>query len=247
MKILMSPKFAKRLTLALLLTALILTLVSFIAPLSLERLSQLIRAISSFSMTASQDIARHVVELVHVDHEQSIATWFSAAVLLLNSVLLAAISSTKAAVGDKYVAYWLGLSVIFLILSVDEVAGFHDRASILLWPVFRTSGIFAFFWVIPGSVLVLLFVLAYLRFFFALPRRVKWLFLAAGGLYVGGALGVEMVGGYMHSEGADERWKQLAALAEEFLEMTGASVFFYALTGYCEDSPTKSTNARPTD
>ena len=79
---------------------------------------------------------------------------------------------------------------------------------------------------------MLLVLLTYLRFFFALPRRVKWLFAGAGSLYVGGALGGEMVLGYMISKGyvAANRWWRPEVLTEEFLEMTGAIVFFYALT-----------------
>jgi hypothetical protein len=189
MKILMSPKFAKRLALALLLTALVLTLVSFTAQLGLKPLSQFIGARSSLDMPASRELARSVVGMVNVDYERNIPTWFSASVLLLNSVLLAAIASTKKALGDKYVAHWWALSVIFLLLSMDEVARIHDTVGWYLSPVFRTGGIFTYFWVIPWSVFVLLVLVTYLRFFFALPRRVKWLFLAAGGLYVGGALG----------------------------------------------------------
>jgi hypothetical protein len=232
MRILMSAKFARRVALALFLTTVVLSVISFTAPLGLKPLVQFIGAISSLDMAASRELARRVVGIVNVDYEQNIPTWFSASVLLLNAVLLAAISSTKRALGDKYVAHWWGLSVIFLILSLDEIVGIHDKVSILLSPMLGTSGVFTYFWVIPWSVFVLLVLLAYVRFFFALSTRVKWLFLAAGGLYVGGALGGEMVLGHMVSmeDDVDERWWRLEAMAEEFLEMTGAIVFFYALT-----------------
>jgi hypothetical protein len=229
---LMSAKFARRVVLALFLTAVVLSVVSFTAQLGLKPLSQFIGARSSLDMPAAREIAGSVVGIMNVDYEQNIPTWFSASVLLLNSVLLAAISSTKKALGDKYVAHWWGLSVIFLMLSIDEIAGFHDRVNSLLSPLLGTGGIFTYFWVIPWSVFVLLVLLTYLRFFFALPRRVRWLFLAAGGLYVGGALGGEMAHGYVFGEGEDVDWGLwlLEVMIEEFLEMTGAIVFFYALT-----------------
>ena len=237
MKISMSPKFAKRVALALFFTALVLTLVSFTAQLGLKPLTQFIIAKSSLTMQESRQLARSLVGMVNVDYEQNIPTWFSAFVLLLNSVLLAAIASTKKALGNKYVGHWWGLSVIFLMLSLDEVARIHDTVGWWLSPVFRTSGIFTYFWVVPWSVFVLFVTLTYLRFFFSLPKRVKWLFLSAGGLYVGGALGGEMVLGYMVSESdVADKWWRLEVITEEFLEMTGATVFFYALTGYCEDS-----------
>jgi hypothetical protein len=229
MRILISPTFAKRAALVMFLTALVLSLVSFAV---------------SLSMPDPQELAKRVVKIVHVDYERNIPTWFSASVLLLSSVLLAAISSTKRAAGDKYVARWWGLSAIFLILSLDETAGIHDRVNPLLTPVLLTSGSLKFFWVIPWSFFVLLFLLVYLRFFFALPRRVKWLFLGAGGLYVGGALGMEIVGWYMASEGVDKYWRQFETLTEESLEMMGAIVFFYALTGYLEASLVGRTNTQ---
>jgi hypothetical protein len=228
MRILLSPKFAKKVALAMFITALGLALVSFIAVLGLVPLSQL----------TSPDFARAVVGTVSVNAEQNIPTWFSASVLLLNSVLLAAISSVKRAAGEKYVAHWKALSVTFLILSMDEIVGVHDRTNSLLSSVLLTGGIFTYSWVIPWSAFVLFFLLAYLRFFRALPKRSKWLFFAAGTLYVGGALGLEMVVGYMIST-ADGRAQisfRFEQTIEELLEMTGAIVFFYALTGYCEGS-----------
>jgi len=241
----MSPKFARNVALAIFLTALVLTLASFSVRLGITPLSHLIDARSSLDMPAARELAREVSGIVRVNQEMNITTWFSASVLLLNSVLLASISSTKKALGDKYAAHWWGLSAIFLTLSLDEAVGIHDRVNYLLSPMTGTSGIFTHFWVIPWSVFVLLFLLAYLKFFFALPTRIKWLFLGAGGLYVGGALGMEMILGYMASEGVAERWVRLEVLTEEFLEMTGAIVFLYALMGYCEDSDVGTPNTQP--
>ena len=136
MKILMSPKFAKRLALALLLTTLVLTLVSFTAQLGLKTLSQFTGARSTLDMPASRELARSVVGMVNVDYEQNIPTWFSASVLLLNSVLLAAIASTKKALGDKYVAHWWALSVIPFV--IHGRSGTYPRYGRLA-PVARAS------------------------------------------------------------------------------------------------------------
>jgi hypothetical protein len=229
MRIFMSPKFRKKAASALFLTALGLCLISFgVTALGFEALSQL----------TSRAFSNKVVETVNVNFEQNLPTWFSASVLLLNSVLLAAISSMKRAVGDKYVLHWRGLAVIFLILSMDEIVGVHNKSAKLLPSVLHTGGIFYYAWVIPGSVFVFFFLLAYLRFFRALPTRAKWLFFAAGGLYVRGVLGLEMFLGYLVSteDGRAQLLFRVQETVEEFLEMTGAIVFFYALTGYCEGS-----------
>ena len=73
----------------------------------------------------------------------------------------------------------------------------------------------------------------------ARKRGLSGCFSALGVLYVGGALGLEMVVGYMgmvsETDGIARIWFLLEETTEEFLEMTGAIVFFYALTGYCEE------------
>jgi hypothetical protein len=60
------------------------------------------------------------------------------------------------------------------------------------------------------------------------------LFIAAGSLYLAGALGIESVGGWYFSrngETEDLRYSLLVA-AEEFAEMSGIILFIYALLDY---------------
>jgi len=75
--------------------------------------------------------------------------------------------------------------------------------------------------------------LLYLRFLFVLPRRTKLLCFIAGGTYIGGALGMELVGGYIVTHwGEDNMAWAVASTFEELLEMLGASIFIYALLSY---------------
>jgi len=76
-------------------------------------------------------------------------------------------------------------------------------------------------------------VLAYLPFLAHLPTKTRWLFITAGALYAGGALGMEMVAGFYRSL----YWEKdalyvMQTIVEEFLEMTGIVVFVYALMSY---------------
>jgi F0F1-type ATP synthase membrane subunit c/vacuolar-type H+-ATPase subunit K len=87
--------------------------------------------------------------------------------------------------------------------------------------------------------LVLLFLAGYVRFLVHLPRRVRRLFLAAGGTYVGGALGMELIGGNYASWAtqlpySSERYMTYAMITtvEELLEMVGIVVFLHALMLY---------------
>jgi hypothetical protein len=59
------------------------------------------------------------------------------------------------------------------------------------------------------------------------------LFILAGTIYVGGALGMEMVNArYADLYGFKNLTYQLMTAVEEFLEMSGIAIFIYALMSY---------------
>jgi hypothetical protein len=80
---------------------------------------------------------------------------------------------------------------------------------------------------------VAIFVLGYYRFLMLLPRRTRSLFIAAGTIFVGGALGVEAVSGMQASLHGQQNLTYHAIItAEELFEMAGIVVFVYALLDY---------------
>jgi len=168
-----------------------------------------------------------------LDHEINIPTWYSSCTLLCCAVLLAAITVARKQAGCRYAVHWGLLALAFLFLSVDETANLHE---ILIVPLRRrlgAQGLLYFAWVIPGAVLVGAFALAYVRFLLELDKRTRYLFLAAGAAYVGGALGMEMVGGACADWYGLESMRYLAAMTvEESLEMLGIVIFLYALFDY---------------
>jgi len=87
--------------------------------------------------------------------------------------------------------------------------------------------------VIPGAALVALFGIALLRFFRHLPRPTRRRLLAAGILFLSGAIGLELVGGAYSAVHAELNMSYvLIATAEETLEMVGAAVLLYGLLAY---------------
>jgi hypothetical protein len=140
-----------------------------------------------------------LVRQFDLNGEANIPSWYQATSLLLCSILLAAIASTKKADGDSYARHWIALSIIFLYLAIDEAAQLHEMLTVPLRSAFHPSGFFYYVWVIPLGAFVLIFVLAYLRFLAHLPAKTRLLFIIAGAIYVGGALGMEMVAGYLRS------------------------------------------------
>jgi hypothetical protein len=156
--------------------------------------------------------------------------------------------------------HWGVLSIIFLYLSLDEVATIHEALGAALERLlrhttgFEADGAISYFWVVPGIAFVLVVALAYVRFLLHLPRTTRRLFLFAGAVFVLGALGVEMLTAeVMSASGPIADWivstsggmvdrgtanavptilKGLQTSGEEMFEMLGLAAFIYALLAY---------------
>jgi hypothetical protein len=184
------------------------------------------------------------LELLDVGEEQSIPTWFESMMFMLCSILLAVVAVTKRQRGERYGLHWGVLSIIFLYLSLDEVATIHEALGAALERLlrhttgFEAGGAISYFWVVPGIAFVLVVALAYVRFLLHLPRTTRRLFLFAGAVFVLGALGVEIVStsGGMVDRGTANAvptiLKGLQTSGEEMFEMLGLAAFIYALLAY---------------
>ncbi|NJM73342.1 MAG: hypothetical protein HC862_26255 [Scytonema sp. RU_4_4] len=175
--------------------------------------------------------------ITYIDNEVSIPALYSTSTLLLCSILLWIISHTNRGTGQTYISHWRALSIIFLYLSCDEYMALHERLIEPLRKAFNVSGFFYFAWVIPGGIFVLICLLAFLGFIIALPKKTQRLFLIAGTVFVSGAIGTELVGGYyVELHGAGDMIYVMIATIEEFLEMVGIAIFTYALLSYITGS-----------
>jgi len=184
-----------------------------------------------FGFTSKSSLS--FIRLFDLNEEANIPTWFSSIMLVSCSAMIALIGLAKRAIGDRWMRHWLALSVIFLLMSLDEIASIHERTSRLLHIIFELSPILTNAWVLLALPLLTLLLFLYARFLLYLPRRTLWLFLLSGAIYIGGVMGVEMFSGLMkYNYGtADLRFALMTTL-EEFLEMLGVIAFFYALTDY---------------
>ncbi len=204
--------------------------------------------------------AVQALRIFDVGEERSIPTWFESIQFLLCSILLAVVAVAKKQRNARYSLHWGVLSIILLLLSLDEVASIHEaigqQSERLLRSIagFEPGGAISFFWVVPGAVFVLVVLLAYLRFLVHLPQTTRRWFLFAGALFVLGALGMEMLTAQvMSSSGGISDWivsssggivdrgsasaiptilKGLQTSIEEMFEMLGLTAFVYALLAY---------------
>lgn len=180
-----------------------------------------------------------LVSLFYVDAEQNIPTLFSVLLLFCAALLLTVITVLKKKQKDPDVSRWTILAFGFLLMAVDEALSIHEK---LVTPVRGLLGdgplgIFYFAWVIPGIAVVLVLTLFFLRFLLRLPAKTRFTFIVAGTLFIGGALGLELVGGrYAELHGQENLTYSMIATVEESLEMAGVIVFIYALLKYIADN-----------
>ena len=176
-----------------------------------------------------------LVPLFSIGSDGNLPTFYSAFAILFCALLLALIA--RASRKDRYlsIGYWYGMAVVFLFLSVDEMLMLQERATEPLRMMFGASGLFYYAWVLPYGIGVLVFAAIYARFLFRLHRRTRFLFLAAGTIYVLGAIGVEMLSGlHFESHGGGNPTYVALQTIEETLEMTGIVIFIFALADYLD-------------
>jgi hypothetical protein len=191
-------------------------------------------------------VAKHVyghtmlkgfVPTFYVDYESSAPTWYSSAALGLAAALLAFIAAAKFQLHARYRWHWAALSVLFFLLSLDEIAMIHELPIEPLRERWNAGGVLYYAWVVPGAACVAVVGLAFLPFFLGLPGRTQAGFLLAACMFVGGAIGVEMLSGVQADALGEENLDYaLIVTLEEFLEMLGIVALIRTLLEYAESS-----------
>lgn len=135
---------------------------------------------------------------------------------------------------SRYVPYWAFLTIGFIYLSMDEMLMLHEGISRFIRAVtdYSGEGVLKSPWVILGTITVTVILLVFIKFITHLDQKTRYLFLIAGALYVGGAIGFEIIENlYADAYGQDLVYSMLQNL-EEGMEMAGIIVFIYALLNY---------------
>ena len=176
------------------------------------------------------DYARGLVPGFALDNEGNFPTWYQSASLGICAFLLALVAGETQRRKKQGVWLWRLLALAFLAVSIDEVTSIHEMLSELLRFKLHLTGWLYHGWVIPGAAFVLIMAVAYGRFLMELPPKIRRLFVIAGVLYLGGALGLEVVSGpFVARYGVEHVSWVILTTVEEVLEMAGVIVFLHAL------------------
>lgn len=176
-----------------------------------------------------------LVPLFNLNDEYNIPTYFSVLLMLFISLLLSIITVLSRKQRVPHVSKWAILSFGFLCMAYDEAFRVHEK---LVFPVRAILsdgdlGIFYFAWVVPGIALVLVLFLFFWNFLLYLDAATRFRFLLSATLYLGGAVGIELIGG-RHAElhGEDNLMYNMIVTVEETLEMAGLVTFIWTLLTY---------------
>lgn len=176
-----------------------------------------------------------VTRLIDLNAERNIPTWFSSMQLFLVGMLflvLACVLTERKVRGGIPLFFLLALT--FFGLSLDEFAGIHEEFAFLidalLLPggdradtIFARTGIWMFVLGIPFLIFMLLLVRSLHRHIAG--AGVTRLFLVGFAVFLVSATGTEMLTNFVYER---PFWRMLQAVAEEFGEMVGVTIMFWA-------------------
>ncbi len=213
------------------LPVLIAVMVGFVLLLSL---GHLLTTLAPVLQGATPVEAAHQFDLAR---ENNLPTWYASMSLLLCATLLGLIGWAKHQALDPFRWHWLALAAGFLVLSADEAASIHELVGRSLETRVPMSGVLYYGSIVPMLLVVTLVGVSFLRFWWYLPRPIRVRVALAGLLYVGGAVGLEML------ESREEWLTQsqsttnyhVMVFVEELLEMGGVLLFLSSLTGYLRE------------
>ena len=151
--------------------------------------------------------------------EANVPTWFSSSLLLGSAVALSQVRGP-----DR--RWWLVLAAVFALASLDETANLHELLSRQARREFQPG--FGQLWVIVLGPPALVFAAVYARFVQRQRREVRRPFALGAALFLGGALGVEIVEIVLERRGSGALTVALTMLAQEVMELLGAVMLLHA-------------------
>lgn len=169
-----------------------------------------------------------------INNTENIATYWNMLILIIASVLIFIIASTKNAQKAKSRYGWYALAVIFAFFAIDTLAGVSDRFIKLLRDLPAMEGGFLYNWLYPVAAgILLLAVLFFIWFYIQLDIQNKFLFPLSMILYGLGAYKSELLGNhYAELYGSTSTSYLFITHAQELAEYLGIILMIYLLLIY---------------
>lgn len=164
-------------------------------------------------------------DLFNMDHERTLPTFYSVIAIVWAAALLGLVAYLHFKTQQAYHRQWATLSAVFVFLALDEALVLHER---LITPTLS--------WTVPYAVGMIALAAYFYRFVFNLPVATRWRFVIAGMIFVVGAMGMEIPGGYVYNHHRGSVLYLVLVTAEEVMEMVGIAFFIYAIKLYLTEA-----------
>lgn len=184
-----------------------------------------------FRYVLGWETAYLVIDRFDLNGEANFPTLFAVLMLVLAALLFAVIGAASRRAQQPYARHWTALAILCGYLAIDEFAQVHEGISAALAYTAGISDERRFYlWLLPFALLAVLIAISLLRFFFQLSHADQRRFALAGGLYLGGALGLEAVAALHATAGGLNTFGHAVIFTlEELAEMLGLAALIYAL------------------
>ncbi len=178
-----------------------------------------------------------LIPLFNMDLELTVTAYYNSFILAFSALMLLLIAQDKKKTKDKFWKYWRFLSFGFLFLSLDEAASIHEFIANIPRHYMQITSPINFAIAILGFAVTLITLTIYFKFLMSLPSNTRMQFLVSGFVYVLGAFGAELMGGFISSVGPgwSSGYYLTEVVIEESLEIIGITLFIRALILYIEN------------
>jgi hypothetical protein len=167
--------------------------------------------------------------------ESNLPTYISALNLLLSGVLCGIIAFHEPKLKNRLDWHWVGLSAGLMLMSIDEAAKIHEGIVGVFLEMYigRGTGIFYYLWYLVYIPIVVIASFLYFPFLKRLPLRYSSRFCLAALVFLGGAIGLEMLESVLKYAQINTA---ISILFEETFEMLGIVILIHTLLLYLSEN-----------
>jgi len=182
------------------------------------------------------DEAFGLTKMFDLGLEYNIPTVYSFLLFITAARLLGFIAYDALTKHKRFAHVWVGLSIIFFWLGLDEMLVIHEKWIVPLRDFFHTTGFLHYLWQVPYLILFIILCAFCVPFWKNLPKSTRSLFLISAFVYLIAPMILEPVEGWYISILKEKYTRSLPLMIistfEETLEMGGLVIFIYALLEY---------------
>lgn len=170
------------------------------------------------------------IRMFDLDMERNVPTLFSSLLMFISAFLFYVLSRYSQIKENSQRIFWLGLSIVFTFLAVDESTKIHEQLGDFTENFVSATGYLHYPWVLSYGILVFIMGIFYIRFFWRMERKVFVSFMLSAFIFLSGAIGFELLGANESSlHSTDTILYSVYYTIEETLEMFGVIYLIHIL------------------